>query len=51
LIGMPKALAIAAITYGIVGLFVLSRVRRECGGTGEACIAEAQSPPPVVATV
>jgi MFS family permease len=49
-IGMPKALAIAGITYGIIGLFVLSRVRTECGGTGEACIAEAQSPPPVVAT-
>jgi MFS family permease len=50
LIGMPRALAIAAIIYGVVGLFVLSRVRRECGGTGEACIVEAQSPPPVVAT-
>jgi MFS family permease len=49
-IGMPKALAIAAITYGIIGLFVLSRVRHECGGAGEACIEQAQSPPPVVAT-
>jgi MFS family permease len=49
-IGMPKALAMAALTYGVIGLFVLSRVRHECGGTGEACIEEAQSPPPVVAT-
>jgi MFS family permease len=49
-LGMPKALMIAAITYGIISCFVLARVRNECGGSGEACIENAQTPPPVVAT-
>lgn len=49
LIGMPKALAIAAMVYGVVGLVALSRVRTECGGSGETCIEEAQNPPAIVA--
>jgi MFS family permease len=49
-LGMPKALMIAAITYGIISCFVLARVRNECGGSGEVCIENAQTPPPVVAT-
>jgi MFS family permease len=33
-IGMPRALAIAAVIYGIVTLFVLARVRKECSQPG-----------------
>jgi MFS family permease len=42
-IGMPKALAIAAIVYGVITVFVLMRVRKECSGPGE-CQAELGSP-------
>ncbi len=45
LIGMPKALAIAAIIYGIIGLIVLGRVLRECREPG-VCNFEAETPPP-----
>ncbi|HKP93258.1 MAG TPA: MFS transporter [Chthoniobacterales bacterium] len=33
-IGMPKALAIAAIVYGVVTILVLLRVRKECSQNG-----------------
>jgi MFS family permease len=48
LIGMPKALAIAAIIYGAIGLFVLARVLRICREPG-VCSVEAETPPPPVA--
>jgi MFS family permease len=44
-IGMPKALAIAAIVYGIITILVLVRVRKECSGPGE-CKAELTTPTP-----
>ena len=49
-IGMPRALAIAAIVYGVVTLLLLARVRKECSEPG-VCTLEATSPaPPPVAT-
>jgi hypothetical protein len=42
---MPKALAIAAIVYGLIGLIVLGRVVRECREPG-LCNVEAETPPP-----
>lgn len=52
LIGMRTALAIAAVCYAIVALFVLGRVRRQCA---EPCIAETEQTetpqPPVAAAV
>jgi MFS family permease len=33
-IGMPKALAIAAIVYGMITVFVLMQVRKECSEAG-----------------
>lgn len=45
LIGMPKALAIAALIYGVIGLIVLGRVLRECREPG-ICNVEAETPPP-----
>src|SRR6266478_2984 len=51
-IGMPTALAIAAISYGTITLLVLARVRRQCC---EPALSEArpvQTPaPPVAATI
>jgi len=50
-IGMPKALAIAAVLYGAITVFVLVRVRKECSQPGE-CQAELTTPAPsAVATV
>jgi MFS family permease len=34
LIGMPSALVIAAIAYGVITLFVLARVRKQCDEPG-----------------
>lgn len=42
-IGMKTALAIAAVLYGAITVFVLLRVRKECSGPGE-CQAELTSP-------
>ncbi len=51
-IGMPTALAIAAISYGTITLFVLARVRRQCC---EPALSEARPvktpAPPVAATI
>src|SRR5438874_10463769 len=51
-IGMPNALMIAAISYGIITLLVLARVRRQCC---EPALSEAkpvETPaPPVAATI
>src|SRR6266851_4239354 len=51
-IGMPTALAIAAISYGTITLLVLARVRRQCC---EPALSEArpvETPaPPVAATI
>src|SRR2546430_3691356 len=51
-IGMPTALAIAAISYGAITLLVLARVRRQCC---EPALSEArpvETPaPPVAATI
>jgi MFS family permease len=50
-IGMPKALAIAAVVYGAITVFVLLRVRKECAQPGE-CQAELTTPAPsAVATM
>jgi MFS family permease len=42
-IGMKTALAIAAVLYGAITVFVLLRVRKECSGPGE-CTTELTSP-------
>src|SRR4029077_7741932 len=51
-IGMRMALAIAAISYGTITLFVLARVRKQCAVPG---VCETQigtpAPPPVAAAV
>jgi len=51
-IGMPTALVIAAIAYGVITLIVLARVRKQCAepGTSETTIGT-PAPPPVAATV
>src|SRR3954465_13975206 len=50
-IGMPKALAIAAIVYGVITVLVLMRVRKECSGPG-ATEAEVGAPAtPVAVTI
>ena len=46
-IGMPNALMIAAISYGIITLLVLARVRRQCS---EPIIGVAEAAAPVPAT-
>jgi MFS family permease len=52
LIGMRNALMIGSIIYGLIGLFVLARVRRQCS---EPIVGEMESteaaPPPVAATI
>jgi MFS family permease len=51
LIGMRNALMMGSIIYGIIGLIVLARVRRQCC---EPALSEpdiAQTPPPVAATI
>ncbi|MDQ2868865.1 MAG: MFS transporter [Verrucomicrobiota bacterium] len=45
-IGMPRALAIAAVAFGVIGLVVLTRVRRECAQPGDCEVTAAQTPPP-----
>jgi MFS family permease len=50
LIGMPSALAIAAISYGTITLLVLARIRKQCCDRGPA-EAEISKAPPVPATV
>jgi MFS family permease len=51
-IGMPTALVIAAVTYGVITLFILARFRRQCC---EPPLSEAKPTgtpaPPVAATV
>ncbi len=49
LIGMPRALAIAAIAYGASGLLILARVLRQCCEPGVVEVEDAQTPPPPVA--
>jgi MFS family permease len=52
LIGMRTALAIAAVCYAAIALFVLARVRRECSQpAAEETPATEAPPPPVAATV
>src|SRR5437660_1876390 len=46
LIGMPTALVIAAIAYGVLTLVILFRVRKQCGGPGICEIKYAETPPP-----
>src|SRR5947207_11862654 len=50
LIGMRSALAIAAVFYAVISLFVLARVRRQCS---EPALSETPAPetPPVTAAV
>jgi MFS family permease len=53
LIGMPSALAIAAITYGAITLAILARFRKQCcePAVSETTSPETPTPPPVAATV
>jgi MFS family permease len=52
LIGMRTALAIAAVCYAIIALFVLWRVRRQCAEPGIAETEQAETPqPPLAAAV
>src|SRR5438067_12364736 len=44
-IGMPTALAIAAIAYGAITLFLLAHVRKECGGPAVSESEPAKTPP------
>lgn len=50
-IGMPTALAIAAVIYGAVTLLVLARIRKQCCEPAVSEIQSAETTPPVVATV
>jgi len=47
-IGMPTALAIAAISYGAITLFVLVRVRKQCSEDG-VCQTKLETPAPSAA--
>jgi hypothetical protein len=50
-IGMRAALSIAAITYGVISLFVLARVRKQCAEPG-VCETQIGTPAaPSAATV
>ena len=52
-LGMPTALVIAAVLYGVITLLVLARVRKQCAeppGNSEMKIGT-PAPPPVAATV
>jgi MFS family permease len=53
LIGMRTAIALAALCYGVIGLFVLVRVRMQCREQpqGQAEAAKRPAPPPLPATV
>src|SRR2546423_855581 len=48
-IGMPTALAIAAISYGAVTLLILARVRRQCCEPAVSEVTPAPPAPPVAA--
>jgi MFS family permease len=50
-IGMPTALAIAAIVYGTITLAVLARFRRQCCEPPVSESQPAETPPPVAATI
>jgi MFS family permease len=51
-IGMPTALAIAAIVYGAITLLILARVRRQCCEPALSEAKPAETPaPPVAATI
>jgi len=50
-IGMPTALAIAAIVYGTVTLLVLARVRKQCCEPAVGHAESAETPSAVAATV
>ena len=53
LIGMRTAIALAALCYGVIGLFVLVRVRMQCREQpqGQAEAGKRPAPPPLPATV
>ena len=50
-IGMPTALVIAAIAYGVLTLFILARVRRQCCEPALSEAKPAGAPPTIAATV
>ncbi|HEY6071193.1 MAG TPA: MFS transporter, partial [Chthoniobacterales bacterium] len=50
-IGMPTALMIAAISYGVITLIVLTRIRKECAEPPPVSATQAAGTPPVPATV
>jgi MFS family permease len=47
-IGMPRALEIAAVSYGVITLFVLVRVRKQCSEVG-VCETKLETPAPSAA--
>src|SRR6202158_5395592 len=49
LIGMRNALMIGSIIYGVIGLFVLARVRRQCCEPIVEEMKSAEAPPPPIA--
>jgi MFS family permease len=52
LIGMRNALMIGSIIYGVIGLIVLARVRRQCCEPAVSGITGTETPaPPVAATI
>lgn len=51
LIGMRNALMTSAIIYGMIGLIVLARVRRQCCAPGLTEVEQAETPPPPVAAI
>ena len=51
LIGMPAALAIAAVCYAVIALIVLARVRRECSRPAGPEKPAAEPAPPMAAAV
>jgi len=52
LIGMRNALMTGSIIYGVIGLFVLARVRRQCCEPAVSEMAAGETaPPPVAATI
>ena len=51
LIGMPTALAIAAVCYAIIALIVLARVRRECSRPAAPEKPPVEPAPPMAAAV
>ena len=51
-IGMPTALAIAAVSYGTITLLILARVRKQCCEPAVSEITGTETPaPPVAATI